>query len=251
MDEVTLFRTRSPYQKIELTRIPDGEVALYLDDAIQFVSGDDDILYHHVLAGIPAKMMHGRPAAAIIFGGGDGLAARDLLANHNIKHVRMIELDPAMLEFSSQHPVMKKLNQGAFQDPRMEARAGDARKYINGDPQGKFDIAILDFPDPLDSVLEKLFVQSLYERLMKHLNRGGEVISVQASAANSPTEKQVQKSLLTATQTMPTTVRFRGSWMDDGAIVYAGLGMDPSMAKLPKSLKAPFVGAGTTGGSIF
>src|SRR3990172_1527237 len=117
MAETFIYRKLSPYQKIELTRGPNGETTLYLDDAIQFVSGHDDRLYHGVLATMPARMLNG-PVSALILGGGDGLAARNLLELSNVKKVKMIELDPGMIEFASTHPEMRRLNRNAFHNPR-------------------------------------------------------------------------------------------------------------------------------------
>lgn len=231
--ETRVARVRTPYQTIDLTRIEgDNKYALYLDGAVQFVSGLDDKIYHGVLATLPARMLNGRRGKALILGGGDGLAARNLLQHPNIEEVRMIELDPVMLEFCAKNPIMRQLNGDVFRNPRLKVTAGDARKWAAKSPEGGYSIAILDFPDPLENVLEDLFEVPFYEQVQKHL-APKPVWSVQSSSAFSDTEDKVRLNLNQVTGTPAYPVRFRGEWMQDGAIVFSGRGVNPTHTKLP------------------
>jgi len=237
IEEVLLAEKKTPFQKIELTRVFDGNVALYLDGAIQFVSGLDDKVYHGVLASLPAKMLQGRPGSALILGGGDGLAARNLLKFPNIREIRMVEIDPQMVEFCSTHPVMRKLNEDSFRNPRLKVETTDAREWVARPPVKKYDLAILDFPDPLEPSLENLFSGAFYKQVKNHLS-GPSIWSIQSSSAFSGVEDVVTKNIFWATQTWPRPVRFKGDWMQDGSIVYAGRGVVPAMAQIPKDIQA-------------
>lgn len=237
-DETLLAKVQTRFQEIKLTRLHDGQIALYLDDAIQFVSGFDDQVYHGVLASLPARMLQGRPSKVLILGGGDGLVARNLLAFPNIQKVVMVELDPDMIRFSSTNPVMRQLNGDAFRNPRLQVTVEDARTWLARPRSERFDLAILDFPDPLSDELATLFSTKLYKQVMGLMNFGREIISVQSSGAYSETEDDVRLNLSIATQTKPITIRFRGSWMMDGAIILAGRGIVPSMTLIPDAFKA-------------
>jgi spermidine synthase len=238
-NETNIYSTKTPYQKIDLTKL-DGEdkYAVYLDGAIQFVSGLDDQIYHSVLATLPARMLHGRPGRALILGGGDGLAARNLLRFPNVEEVRMIELDPGMVKFSATHPVMRKLNRDAFRNPRLKVTTGDAREWAAKSPEGGFDIAILDFPDPLDENLGTLFKAPFYQQIAEHLNPETAVWSVQSSSAFSDVEDLVRENLAKVTRTPVYPVRFAGEWMADGTIVYAGRGVDRAHAQVPSQYRS-------------
>lgn len=232
--ETEIAKVKTPYQTIELTRIDgDDKYALYLDNAVQFVSGLDDQIYHGVLATLPARMLGGHPGKALILGGGDGLAARNLLRFPNIEEIRMIELDPGMLDFCSTHPVMRKLNQDSLRDPRVKVSSGDARKWAKQSPEGDFAIAILDFPDPLENALEDLFEVPFYRQVNRHLDPERAVWSVQSSSSFSDTEDNVRLNLQKVTGTKAHPVRFRGEWMQDGAIVYSGPGVDRAHTQIP------------------
>lgn len=237
-DETILAQVKTPFQEIKLTQLSDGEHALYLDDAIQFVSGFDDEVYHGVLASVPAKMLKGRRGNALILGGGDGLAARNLLRFPNIGHIQMVELDPGMIKFSSTHPVMRRLNEDAFRNPRLKVMAGDARKWVDAYKGGDYQIAILDFPDPLEPQLENLFEAPFYQKVDKHVDQQRGVYSVQSSIAFGDVEEQVKKTLSWATGTETYPARFKGKWMQDGTIIYGGAGVVPGLTRLPDRVRS-------------
>jgi spermidine synthase len=232
MHEMVLARKRTPYQEIELTELPDGSKALYLNGHIQFVTGHDDVVYHGVMAGMPARMLQGKPGTALILGGGDGLAARNLFKFKNIGKVHMVELDPGMVDFSARHPIMRQIHQNAFQNPKLTVETMDAKKWIERAPKEKYTIGILDFPDPTDDSLESLFDKELYDKVSRHLDTPRAIWSIQASAAHSPVEDVVRNRIQQTTGTKAYPVRFRGYTMEDGTIMMAGKGVVPSETRM-------------------
>ena len=231
--ETVLYCKRSPYQEIKLTQLEGGQFACYLDDCIQFVSGHDDIVYHGTLASMAANMLKGQPGKALILGGGDGLAARNLLQYPNIKEIRMVELDPEMVAFSANHPVMRQLNGDSFRNPRLKLEVGDARKWVKHSPEGGFQLAIVDFPDPLGPEMADLFSAPFYNQVMAHMDQSRPTFAVQSSMAFSDVEEHVEGELSKVTGTGSIPVRFIGEWMMDGTIVYSGRGVDPRLTRLP------------------
>lgn len=232
--EKLLFRTKSPYQEIMLTQLPDNEIALYLDGGIQFVSGHDDQVYHWTLATAPALMV-GKPKNALILGGGDGLAARNLFEFPSIQKVTQIELDPVMATFSGSNPVMTRLNKNSYQNPKMDLRTMDARKFVASKPKEKYDIILVDFTDPLEQSMADLYSAPFYANLYDHLAPSG-VMAVQSSAAYSDVDDLVQKNLMKATDTLAKPLRFKGKWMADGTIMLAGRGVKHEF-KMPNGLE--------------
>jgi len=234
MQETVIYRKKTPYQEILLTRLdPEERIALYLDEAIQFVSGPDDRIYHHALAGLGADYKAPRPVDVLILGGGDGLAARDLFARPHVRSVTMVELDPGMIDFAARHPEMAALNRLSLYDPRMDLRIGDARRFLFTPPTKRYDLAVLDFPDPLSHGLEDLFSRRLYTGLMGHLKPDA-LVAVQSSGAYSPTEDKVRR-LLGHLMGDVHAVHFRGHHMADGVIVYGSKSLDPRKLRIPAS----------------
>jgi predicted membrane-bound spermidine synthase len=44
--------------------------------------------------------------------------------------VTLVELDRDMIELANEHPVFKRLNEGAFHDPRVAIIIADAFSYV-------------------------------------------------------------------------------------------------------------------------
>lgn len=233
--EKLLYRTKSPFQEIMLTQLPDKEIALYLDGGIQFVSGHDDMVYHWTLGTAPALMI-GNPKRALILGGGDGLVARNLFEFPSVEQVTMVEIDPVITEVSRKHPILSALNKGSFDNPRMDLRIMDARQFAASRPREKYDLIHVDFTDPLDSSMADLYSAPFYRAIYDHASHNS-VMAVQSSSAYSDVEDRVHAALLRATGTMPKPLRFKGYWMADGTIMVAGRGVRHEF-EMPKGYEA-------------
>lgn len=231
-DGKTIFLRKSPIQEIRLMRLPDRQIGLFLNDAVQFVTGDDDRVYHGILATMPGRMMRGRPFKALILGGGDGLAARNLLKFPNLQKVKMVELDPGMIDMARTNPFMRQINEDSMNNPRVEVQVGDAREFVNTPVTERFDIALLDFPDPSNTGLMDLFGVDMMKKVSARLTPMP-VMAAQSSSAFSNTEDSVMNNMLRATGRRPIPVRFKGDWMAEGVIVMGGRGVIPGMTKIP------------------
>ena len=71
-----VYSENSPYQNISVTDQPD-EFRLYLNGAIQF-SSRDEYRYHEALTHIPLQQVD-KVERVLLLGGGEGLAAREIL----------------------------------------------------------------------------------------------------------------------------------------------------------------------------
>src|SRR6185312_9305131 len=93
----------TPYQRIVLTASR-RDVRLFLNGNLQFSSKDEyryhEALVHPVLAAVE------RPARVLLFGGGDGLAAREALKVPAVERITQVELDPAMVKLFSANPML-------------------------------------------------------------------------------------------------------------------------------------------------
>lgn len=193
-----LFSAQSPYQKIVLTQeIGKGSLfpnqlheVMYLDGMVQF-SSLDETSYHVCLANIPLtanEFFGGKPRRALILGGGDGLAARNLLSHQFMESVKLIELDPLMIKLAKYEPHLLKMNHRSFYDPRFSYVEGDAFRWIK-ETDEKFDVILLDFPHPKNLSLARLYSAEFYSQLKQRLNPGG-FLSIQSGPAFSPGDPQ-------------------------------------------------------------
>ena len=164
-----VFTTTTPYQRIVVTNGRSGH-KLFLNGNLQFAERDE-YRYHEALVH-PVMSAHGAPKKVVVLGGGDGLAVREILKYASVESITLVELDPAMTrEFSSQ-PALVGLNSGALLSPKVRIVNQDAFKWLETTPE-VFDIIVVDFPDPTNFSIGKLYTNSFYALLDKHLAASG------------------------------------------------------------------------------
>ena len=176
-EEPVLYAVSTPFQRIVLTRRGD-DLRLFLNGNLQF-SSRDEYRYHEALVH-PALGRVANPANVLILGGGDGLAAREVFRHPGVRRVTLVDLDPAMTRLFARTPMLAALNAGSLTDPRMTVVNADAFRWIR-DARGRYDAVIVDFPDPVDFSVGKLYTTSFYRELRRLLAPGA-VASVQSTS---------------------------------------------------------------------
>lgn len=175
-DEI-IFSKQSSYQKIVLTRWQ-NDLRLFLNGNIQFSSLDEyryhEALVHPAMSGVPCR------ERVLILGGGDGLAAREVFRYKDVKHVDLVDLDPEVVKLAKSNSQISKLNENSLKDPRLHYHATDAWLFVRN-IKHKYNIIIVDLPDPSSENLVKLYSKQFYEGLKHHLAADG-AISVQATS---------------------------------------------------------------------
>jgi spermidine synthase len=167
-DRVVLRET-SPYQRVVVTAGPAG-VRLFLNGNLQFHSRDE-YRYHEALVHL-AMAAHGAPKRVLVLGGGDGMAVREILKHPSVEQVTLVELDPHMIGLFSQVEMLTALNAGALKSPKLEIVNADAFGWLESQ-QRSFDVIIIDFPDPSNFSLGKLYTTSFYQLVDQHLAADG------------------------------------------------------------------------------
>lgn len=180
-DEV-VFSTTTPYQRLVITHWKD-DLRLYINGNLQF-SSRDEYRYHEALV---HPMLGSMPWAksVLVLGGGDGLALREILRYPNIRHVTLVDLDPAMTGAFKSRPELVKLNHGSFSDPRVTVINADAAIWLQN-TEGMFDAAVVDFPDPSSFALGKLYSVPFFGMLKKHVAANGMVVVQSTSPFFAP-----------------------------------------------------------------
>ncbi|MGE0706875.1 MAG: polyamine aminopropyltransferase [Planctomycetota bacterium] len=181
-DAPVLFKEKTLYQTIMVTR-QRGEVRLLLDGHLQF-SSLDERRYHECLVHPAVAALRGPLRHALILGGGDGMALRELLRYPQLEKVTLVDLDPAMTRLFRDDPMLAELNEGSYRDPRAEVINADAMKWLE-EHEGYFDLVIVDFPDPRNHALVKLYTRGMYRLIHRHLARSG-AVAIQSTTPYGP-----------------------------------------------------------------
>ncbi len=176
--DTIILREQTPYQELVMTK--GGEdIRLYIDRVIQW-SSIDEYRYHESLTHIPMAMAPYRKKA-LILGGGEGLAARELLKDAEFEEIVIVDLDQRVFDLASQNAYMQEVNQGSLQDPRVKMVAEDAFTYLENH-QDYYDLIIADLPDPTNESLTRLYSKEFFGLVRRNLSAYG----VFATQATSP-----------------------------------------------------------------
>jgi len=164
-----VFSASSPYQRIVVTHGRAGH-RLFLNGNLQFAERDEyryhEALVHPVMAG------HGAPRKVAVLGGGDGMAVREILKYPSVESVTLVELDPAMTRLFTQNETLARLNGQALASPKVRVVNTDAFKWLE-DTEERFDVIVVDFPDPTNFNIGKLYTNSFYALLEQRLAASG------------------------------------------------------------------------------
>lgn len=166
-----IYSRQSAYQRIVITA-GRGSFQLFLDGNLQF-SSVDEYRYHEALVH-PVFAAAARHQNVLVLGGGDGLAVREILRYPDVRQVTLVDIDPAMTDLAVNLPMVRDLNRGSLGDPRVKVVHEDAMAWLADlPPDRRFDVAVVDFPDPNNFALGKLYTTRFYRLLRAHLATGG------------------------------------------------------------------------------
>jgi spermidine synthase len=175
-DEI-IFARDTRYQHLVLTRFKD-DIRLFLNSHLQFSSRDEyryhEALIHPGLASIPT------PRRVLVLGGGDGLAVREILKYPQIESITLVDLDPEMTKIFSSHAMLTELNKNSLSSSKLHVINADAFPWIDSNTDS-FDFIVIDFPDPTNYSLGKLYTTAFYRAVGRHLSAQG-VIVVQSTS---------------------------------------------------------------------
>jgi spermidine synthase len=174
----------SAYQEIVVTRRGD-DTRLYLDGGLQF-STRDEYRYTESLV-YPALGAGAR--SVLVIGGGDGLAARELLRQPGIDRIVQVELDPAVIAVA--RTSLRQANSGSLDNPRVHLVLDDAMTWLRSPhpdlvPAGGFDAVIVDLPDPDNPVLGRLYSAEFYELVAHAVAPQGLMVVQSGSPYSTP-----------------------------------------------------------------
>ena len=111
-----ILSEQTQYQKIVVTKHKD-DLRLFINGNIQF-SSMDEYRYHEALVHIPMSLSEKR-SNILILGGGDGLAARELLKYSDVDKITLVDLDEEIIKICSTNNDIVKLNEGALENNKV------------------------------------------------------------------------------------------------------------------------------------
>lgn len=172
-----IYKHATPYQRIVLTESM-GDYQLFLNNNLQF-NTKDEYRYHEVLVH-PAMSVAKAPKKVLVLGGGDGMAAREILKYPSVTAIVLVDLDEGMTQLFQTNEILRKYNQDALNNSKVTVINKDAFIWVK-EAKDQFDVIIIDFPDPSNYSLGKLYTSSFYKSLQP-LMKPQSLISVQTTS---------------------------------------------------------------------
>jgi spermidine synthase len=171
---------QSAYQEIVVTR-RGNDMRLYLDGGLQFSTRDE----YRYTESLVYPVLGAGARSVLILGGGDGLAARELLRTPGVDKIVQVELDPAVVELA--RSTMRSANGGSLDNPRVQIVTGDAMSWLRATRSPSFDAVIVDLPDPDTPVLGRLYSTEFYTLVSRALAPDGLMVVQSGSPYSTPT----------------------------------------------------------------
>lgn len=172
-----VYAKSTPYQRVVVTKSGD-DLRLYLNGHLQF-SSRDEYRYHEPLIHVGMAALK-RPERVLMLGGGDGLGTREILKYPSVRSVTLVDIDPEVTRLFSTHPLLRELNHDAFRDPRVKVVNVDAFQWLR-ETKETFDFVVIDFPDPSNFSIGKLYSTAFFGVLSRVVARDGAAVLQSAS----------------------------------------------------------------------
>lgn len=177
-----VYSSSSPYQRLVVTKWH-NDTRLFINGNLQFSSADE-ARYHEALV-LPVMEQLPEVKEVLILGGGDGLAAREVLKYPQVEHITLVDLDPEMTKLFRTSKELSGLNQQSLNNPKVNIYNTDAAKWLENSRQ-QFDVIIIDLPDPSNFSLGKLYSVPMYRMVKRHLKTGGKIVVQSTSPYFAP-----------------------------------------------------------------
>ncbi len=224
--EKVLFEGETAFQHVLVQDTACFGRTLVLDQKTQSTELDE-FVYHEALVQ-PCMVTHPDPKVVFVAGGGEGATVREVLSHRSVEKAVMVDIDREVVDLCKKY--LPNHHRGAFEDPRLELHHADAFRYVE-DTEDRFDVAIIDVPDPLEEgPAYLLFTQEFYRLLRDRLKPQGLVVAQSGPTGPAFYEQCFSAVAQTMSSVFPAVYlseafvpAFGATW----GFVVASLGPDP------------------------
>lgn len=104
-----------------------------------------------------------------------GLAAREVLKYPDVNEIVLVDIDKEMTDLCANNVQLSQLNNNSLKNEKLKIINEDAYLYVqeNSNP---FDVIIIDFPDPNNETLNKLYTNVFYNYIKANLTQDGVMV---------------------------------------------------------------------------
>ncbi|MBW4562785.1 MAG: methyltransferase domain-containing protein [Mojavia pulchra JT2-VF2] len=152
----------------------DNGIAFYINGDLQFDTADEAIYHEYLVVPAIALAKQRFPQTdlrVLICGGGDGLAARDVLRFEQVKEIDLVDYNPEVLELAT--TVFKPYNLGSLEQDNVTVYTQEAFEYVAQFPDSYYHVVICDFTYPHSSEETRIYSREWFQELKRILIPAG------------------------------------------------------------------------------
>lgn len=133
----------------------------------------------------PALALAPRRGSVLVLGSADGLAEREVLAYPDVARVTTVTDDLALAHLAKNNAFFRAASADALRSPRVSLVEAEALVWLSAEAT-RFDVIVVDLPDPSDYIQGKNYTRYFFEQLRLHLAPGGVFVTQATSPVTSP-----------------------------------------------------------------
>lgn len=178
-----VFHHASERGKVTVTSGQEG-LELWLDGRLKASTVDERRYFEALVHPIAAVAPH--RSRVLLLGGGTGLAEREILRHPEVESVTVVVVDRAVTEVAKTQAWLRRLSADALFSPKVTVIEHEPIVWL-GATNERFDVAIVDLPDPETHLEGKNFTRYFYRRLRERLTPDGVCVVQGVSPFAAPT----------------------------------------------------------------
>lgn len=160
-------------------------LAFYINGDLQFDTADE-ALYHEYLViptvSLALQRFPENDLRVLICGGGDGLAARDVLRFSQVSHIDLVDCNPEVLELGT--TAFKPYNAGSLENERVTVYTQEALEFVSTVADNSYHAIICDFTYPTCPEDTTIYSREWFQQINRVLMPGGTISTNGVSPEN-------------------------------------------------------------------
>ncbi|TAE56030.1 MAG: spermine synthase [Nostocales cyanobacterium] len=148
----------------------DHGIAFYINGDLQFDSADEAIYHEHLVIpalGLAKQRFPNTQLKVLICGGGDGLAARDVLRFSEVEKIDLVDYSPEVLELAN--TAFKPYNLGSLENEKVNVYAQEAFAFVKELADHSYHVIICDFTCPKSATEANIYSQEWFQAVNRVL----------------------------------------------------------------------------------
>lgn len=156
----------TPYQNLAML-YRDGQYSVFASGLWLYSTPDQAT---REFAVHPAMLQHPDPVSVLLLGGAMAGLPEEILRHPSVRHVDVVELDPALTAFSEAH--LPETCHISKDGNAITLHYGDAAKFIRTGDR-RYDVVLMNVGDPINAQMNRFYTASFFSAVKRRMAPGG------------------------------------------------------------------------------